>query len=231
MAPGIKSTFCLALCAIAAMLCLSATNVQAQHTYTLPCITCGNWNSAGIHDPSTLYEIGYSYTRPHSQAAYFEFDLTPVTGKTISDAYITIPGSTDYSIGSYWFNPDVTNHQQLKVGIRPMCNPGYPVTLSQILTGNNSGALWTNVTDANRNSDLSYNWMPDGFHLGFAFHAFFYAPADARLQAAVTAGGPYIIWAVDDDDVDQSGGTAPENYLWGSTSFNTGIILSITTSN
>jgi hypothetical protein len=46
------------------LLCLCATNVMAQHTYTLTAITCGNWNSAGIHDPTTLYEVGYSYTRP-----------------------------------------------------------------------------------------------------------------------------------------------------------------------
>ena len=221
--------------AAVALLCFNATQAQAGgHQYNLTAITCGNWNSAGIHDPTTLYEIGYSYTRPNAQIAYFEFDLTPAMGKTYTTAHLTIPGSTDYSINDYWVTPNennVNDHTQFKVGIRPMCNPGYPVTLNEILTGNNNGTLWTNVTDANRNSDLSYNWMPNGFHFGFAFHAFFYAPADATFQAAVTAGGPYIIWACDDDDVDQSGGIAPENNLWGSTSYNTGIILTIDTSN
>jgi hypothetical protein len=215
----------LALCALAVLLCLGATNIRAQNTYNLTCITCGNWNSAGIHDPTTLYQIGYSYTRPNPQIAYFEFDLTPVMGKTVTNAGITIPGSTDYSINSYW----VTKSEiAIKVGIRPQ-STNYPETLSQILTGNNSTSLYVNVEDPNRNQDLSYDWMTDGFHFGFEFGAFFYNPQ--RFQAAVTAGGDYILWAVDDDDIEESGATAPENYIWGSTSYNTGIILTITTSN
>jgi hypothetical protein len=242
MTPGKNVPSRLVLGAIAVLLCLGATDVRAQHTYNLTAITCGNWNSAGIHDPTTLYQIGYSYTRPNEQIAYFEFDLTPAMGKTITSASIIIPGSTDYSINSYWANPDNndgpggsnTNHIQFKVGIRPMCSTGYPETLSTILTGNNNKSLYTNVDDANRNADLGYRWVPEGFHFGDAFDAFHYESTGQTgpyLQNAVNAGGVYILWAADVVDTTQAGPVAPENYLWGSTSYNTGIILTINTSN
>jgi hypothetical protein len=212
--------------AMAALLCLSIVQVQAQHTYNLTAITSGNWNSAGIHDPTTLYEIGFSYTRPNGQIAYFEFDLTPVQGKTYTGAYITIPGSTDYSITDFWSSPSNGGpHQQFKVGIRPMCNTTYPETLTEILTGNNDKGLFVNVNDANRNQDLGYAWVQNGFHFGQTFGLSTYNIQ--RFQAAVNAGGDYVLWAADDFD---SGNTG-ENYLWGSTSYNTGIILTIITSN
>jgi hypothetical protein len=218
--------------AAVALLCLSATQVQAQHQYNITAITCGNWNSAGIHDPTTLYEIGYSYTRPNAQIAYFEFNLTPAMGKTYTTAHLTIPGSTDYSINDYWVTPTENNlndHFQFKVGIRPMCNTGYPETLTEILTGNNNGSLFTNVHDPNRNQDLGYGWVMDGFHFGEGFDMSTFNPS--RFQAALNAGGDYILWAADDYDVNQAGNAPPENYIWGSTSYNTGIILTINTSN
>jgi hypothetical protein len=218
----------------AALLGLSAANVQALNTYHLIAITSGNWNSAGIHDPTTLYEIGYSFQRPNNQIAYFEFDLTPVMGKTVTNALIQIPGSTDYSISDYWNTPtenNVNDHNQFKVGIRPLCNPGYPVTLNEVLTGNNDGALYTNVHDANRNGDIGYDWVMDGFHFGLQFDAFHYEAVGhigPYLQNAVNAGGDYILWGNDDYD---SGNTTGENYIWGSTSYNTNIVLTITTTN
>jgi hypothetical protein len=227
----------------AVLLCMATTHVRAAgHTYNLTAITCGNWNSAGIHDPTTLYEIGYSYTRPSEQIAYFEFDLTPAMGKTVTSASILIPGSTDYSINSYWANPDNndgpggsnTIHIQFKVGVRPMSSTGYPETLSAILTGNNNKGLFVNVNDSNRNPDLGYRWVPEGFHFGDSFDAFHYESVGQigpYLQNAVNAGGDYILWAGDDVDSTQAGTAAPENYIWGSTSYNTGIVLTINTSN
>lgn len=211
----------------AALLCCGAPIVQAG-TYNLTAITCGNWNSAGIHDPSTLYQIGFSFQRPNNQIAYFEFDLTPLQGKTVTGAEMLIPGSTDYSISDFWSTPDdgLTNNVQFKVGIRPMCNTNYPITLSAILTGNNNGTLYTDANDMNRNQDLGYQWTVDGFHLGKQFGSFTYNTY--RLQNAVNAGGDYIIWAADDFD---SGNVTGENYIWGSTSYNTNIVYTITTSN
>jgi hypothetical protein len=227
---------------MAILLGMIASTANAQHTYQLTAITCGNWNSSGIHDPTTLYEIGYSYTRPSEQIAYFEFDLTPAVGKTVTSADILIPGSTDYSINAYWANPDNddgpggsnTIHIQFKVGIRQMSSTGYPETLSAILTGNNNKSLYTNVDDANRNPDLGYRWVPEGFHFGDTFDAFHYESTGQDgpyLQNAVNAGGDYILWAADDYDNTQAGTLAPENYIWGSTSYNTGIVLTINTSN
>jgi len=220
--------------AAAALGCGGGTPVQAQgHVYHLTAITSGNWNSAGIHDPTTLYQIGFSYQRPNNQIAYFEFDLTPCQGKTVTNAFTLIPGSTDYSITDYWGTPtenNPTNHSQFKVGIRPMCNTNYPVTLNEILTGNNNGTLYTDVNDANRNGDLGYGWVMDGFHFGTVFDTFHYESVGhigPFLQMAVDAGGDYVLWGNDDYD---SGNTG-ENYIWGSTSYNTNIVLTIETSN
>jgi hypothetical protein len=90
-------------------------------TFNLTCIASGNWNSAGVRT-SGNYQIGFSVEHPDEQAAYFEFDLTPVKGHTISAANMLIVGSTDYSIESYWPVPPagVTNHIQFKVR---MCGP------------------------------------------------------------------------------------------------------------
>ncbi len=90
---------------MAAVLCIGAANVfGAGHTYNLTAITSGNWNSAG-HRTSSNYQIGYSSELPNEQAAYFEFDLTPAKGKHITSANMLIPGSTDYSIQSWWGSP------------------------------------------------------------------------------------------------------------------------------
>jgi hypothetical protein len=70
----------------------------------------------------------------------------------------------------------------------------------------------------------------DGFHFGATFDTFHYestGQVGPYLQNAVNAGGNYIIWGNDDYD---SGNTG-ENYIWGSTSYNTNIVLTIETSN
>jgi hypothetical protein len=221
--------------AVVALLCFGAANGRAQgHTYNLTAITCGNWNSAGIHDPTTLYEIGYSFTRLQNQISYFEFNLTPLMGKTVTNAYTLIPGSTDYSISDYWSVPTENNlndHDQFKVGMRPMCSTGDPETLNEILTGNNNSSLYVNINDSNRNPDLGYGWVMDGFHFGKQFDTYHYestGQVGPYIQNAVNAGGDYIIWANDDFD---SGNTTGENYIWGSTSYNTDIVLTIVTTN
>lgn len=213
---------------LTALFCLGEANVQAQsYKHYITAITSGNWNSQGIRDNTTDgdptdYQIGYSMQLPNEQIAYFEFDLTPIQGQTVTGCGIFIPGSTDYNITDYWSNVGANNrflHQQFKVGIRPQGSP----TLSQILTGNNNPGLFTNVDDAGRNQDLGYGWVPEGLHQNFEFDAFTYNTA--RLQTEVNTGGMWVFWGADAYD----SGAGVENYIWGSTDYNTGIVLVVTT--
>jgi len=226
-----------------ALLCLGAISVQAAgHTYNLSCIASGAWNSTGNHISTSEYQIGYSTELPNEQAAYFEFDLTPAKGKTITSANMLITGSTDYNIESYWPNPNPPNqtHIQFKVRIAAQCNPAYPITLSQMLTGNNSVTTWVNMQDFNRNTDLGYGWVANGLHPGFRFDAFHYESVGIGeggkkvgpwLQDECNAGGDWCMVAYDGFDFNQAGGRPAENYIWGSTSFTSGIQLQIITSN
>jgi hypothetical protein len=214
---------------LAAALCVGASSVPAATVHDITAITSGNWNSAGVRGATTLYQIGYNAKLPNEQAAFFEFDLDSVKGKTVTNCGVLIPGSTDFDIEDYWANPtanNTTDHFQFKVGIAPQGSD----TLSQILTGNNSTTIYLDGGgDANRNQDLGYGWVMNGVHQGFVFDAFHYNTS--RLQTEVNAGGDWIFWGCDRFDTAQNGQPAPVNYIWGSTSYNTGIILEITTSN
>jgi hypothetical protein len=215
---------------VACVLGFGTTNVQAQnYTHYLTAITSGNWNSAGIRGSttdgsSTDYQIGYSSQLPNEQAAYFEFDLDPIKGQTVTGCEFLIPGSTDYNVTSQWGasgrNENNLNcAQQFKVGVRPQGAD----TLSQVLTGNNSTTIYLDGADANRNQDLGYEWVMEGLHLNRLFGSFTYNTA--RLQTEVTAGGDWIFWGCDDYD----SGAGSENYIWGTTVYNTGLVLEITT--
>jgi hypothetical protein len=222
------------------LVCLGAASAQAA-VFNLNCIASGNWNSAGIRT-SGNYQIGYSLQHPNEQAAYFEFDLTPIKGHTISNANILIPGSTDYDIESYWPVPpaSVKNHIQFKVRMSAQCNPGYPVTLAAMTTGNNSVNTWLNMADFNRNPDLGYGWVPDGLHPGFRFDCWHYEKVGIGeggkkigpwLQNEADQGGDWCMVACDGFDFNQAGQRPAQNYIWGSTAFNAGTQLQITTSN
>ncbi len=226
------------LAVVAATLCLGAANVFASgHTYNLIAFGSGNWNSAG-HRTSSNYQIGYSTELPNEQAAYFQFDLTPAKGKTITSANMLIPGSTDYNIMSFWGG----THQIIafKVRCSAQCDPTYPVTYTQMTTGNNSVITYVNMSDFNRNPDLGYGWVTDGLHKGFRFDCFHYEsvgkgeggkPVGPWLQNECNAGGNWCMVVYDGYDFDKNGNRPSENYIWGSTSFNTGIQLQINTSN
>jgi hypothetical protein len=227
---------------IAALALFGTAIVHAGVTRNLTCIACGAWNSAGIHISTSNYQIGFSTEFPNEQAPYFEFDLTPIKGKKVTDCGILIPGSTDYNITSYWVKPNngFSTHTQFKVRVAAQCNPAYPITLSQILTGNNSTITYINATDFNRNTDLGYGWVPDGVHKGAVFDAFHYEKVGTGeggkkvgpwFQNEVNAGGKWVVWAYSGLDSQKNGTRASENYIWGSTSFNTGIILELTTTN
>ena len=213
---------------VASLLCVGVANVQATVT-DITAITSGTWNAAGVHSTSTAYQIGVNPKLPTMQGCYFEFNLNPVKGVTVTGAGILVPGSTDYNITSYWANPDNgnTNHIQFKVG-----STGQGAdTLSQILTGNNSTTIYLNGCDANRNPDLGYDWVANGLHPGLVFDAFHYESTGQDgpvVQNACNAGGDYIFWENSRYNKDINGNNLTDNYIWGSTSYNTGIILEIT---
>ncbi len=223
--------------AMAAMLGVGASNVfAAGHTYNLSCINSGNWNSAGQRT-SGNYQIGYSTEHPNEQAAYFEFDLTPAKGKHITSANMLIIGSTDYSIQSFW--PAPHSIIAFKVRCSAQCNPTYPVTLSQMINGQNSVTTYVNMSDFNRNPDLGYGWVTDGLHRGFRFDCFHYESVGTGeggkkvgpwLQNECNAGGDWCMVVYDGFDLDKNGNRPPENYIWGGTSFTSATQLQIITS-
>jgi hypothetical protein len=168
--------------------------------------------------------------------------LDPVKGETVTDCTIVIPGSTDYNITSIWPVPDNDDgpnndnaiSEQFKVRVAGQGSD----TLSQILTGNNSSTIYLDGADFNRNPNLGYGWVSNGLHPNEAFDAFHYEEVGIGeggkkigpvVQDAVNAGGDYIFWAYDGFDAEANGEPGPENYIWGSTSYNTGIVLEITT--
>jgi hypothetical protein len=202
-------------------------------TFHLPALASGNWSSAGVHTVGN-YQIGHSVELPHQQAAYFEFNLDPVKGKTLVSANVLIPGSTDYNI-EVVYPPKCpgTNVPCFKIGIAPQGN----LTTDQIVSpsSNHDVNVYLNGADPNRNQDLGYLWVEDGLHKGVTFDAGHYNPA--RLQHEMAVGGNWVFWAVDrfdNGERDLSNGICPacpggfENYVWGSTSFTTGIVLDIT---
>jgi hypothetical protein len=202
-------------------------------TFRLPCLASGNWNSAGVHTVGE-YQIGHSVEHPAQQAAYFEFNLDPVKGKTLVGASLEIIGSTDFNIGVV--DAARCPGDCFKVGIGPQGTEATAAIVSA--TSNHSTAIFLSGADTNRNADLGYAWVPDGLHKGFAFDAFHFEPA--RLQAELDKGGDWVFWArdvFDDGESNRHDGACPacpggvENYIWGSTAFTTAITAIITVAN
>ena len=215
--------------AITAVIMLSGASgaLAAGSTYNLTNLASGNWNNQNVRT-SNLYLIGFNAQHPNEQAAYFEFDLTPVQGKTISSANMLIIGSTDYHISDVWTgHPAGTTENQFKVGISPQ-NVGSD-SVSQIVTGNNIANLYHDQS-GNSQNDNGYGWVTTGLHPGQRFDAWTYegrGTRGPRLQDAVNAGGLFVMFASDRFDSGNDG----QNYIWGSTSFNTANQLQIITSN
>jgi hypothetical protein len=212
---------------LALLTCLAGNQLRGQAfvTNSFACLAEGTWNAKGVHTSTNgSYMIGYNYENPVEQAAYFVFDLTSIQGETVTNCWITIPGSIDYHITDYFPTPDdgLTNNIQFKVGIAPQSSDTN-ITVGEIMTGNNNYNVYHYSVDPNQNQDLGYRWVVDGLHLGFTFGAFTYNPP--RLQTEVNAGGQWAFWACDRFDAASVG----ENYLWGSTFFTTNIVLTIVT--
>ncbi len=204
-----------------------AASAQADVTRNLVCQACGTWNDQGTHTSHSNYQIGYSTQLPHHQAAYYVFDLSSIKGKKVTNLNCTIPGSTDYNITDVWVGHNPAH--QFRVTMRDQG----PNSVNDIVNGNNNGGLWINATDENRNPEMGYAWVKDGVHRGLAFDCWhFQLPSSAdfdgyTFQPAVNRGGQHVLWACDGFD-NQAG---RENYIWGNTGFNHGIVLHVTTTN
>src|SRR5258708_911181 len=212
---------------VAAVLCIGIANLRAQVTHDLPCLASGNWSTADQRQANN-YQIGFNTERPTEQAAYFLYDLTPVKGKTIQSANMLIIGSTDFHISTFWPNhPGSPPQHWFKVGIVPQTVSANSV--SQITSGDNITGLYSGQVGSNGN-DNGYLWVSDGLHPGARFDAWHYESIGhrpPRLQNAVKTGGLFVLWWADRFDNGNDG----ENYLWGSTVFNSGTQLRIVTTN
>ena len=172
--------------------------------------SCGTWNSAGVHKTG-VYFVGHSDTNPDDTVSYFVFDLTPVEGKTLTDATLTIPGTSDWAITvASGATPDL----ELKLDTRPL-PPG--LTLSQVTEGTDAGVYQAVVAE----EDLGFGYTTSGATTG-VYDAFHYDTA--RLQNAVNDGGLYPIFAVSTLGPDAS----TEEYLYGGGVYNQGILLTVT---
>lgn len=214
---------------VAVALFIGATNAHAAgNTYNLNNLASGNWNANNARTANN-YQIGFSTEHPTEQAAYFEYNLTPAKGKTVTGANLLIAGSTDYNITTFWPNhPGSPPQVWFKVGCAAMNIS--KASVSQIVTGNNIANLYHYQCDANQNPDGGYVWVENGVHTGQRFDCFHYestGQAPPRIQNAVNAGGDFVIWSCDRFD----NGAVGENYIWGSTTFNSGNQMQIITSN
>jgi hypothetical protein len=167
--------------------------------YPLPATTCGTWDSTGVHTTGG-YVVGHLTDAPVDTIAYFVFDLTPLRGRTVVTASLTIPGTSDWKI----VLPDggETPPLQFMLQVKPL-PPS--LTLSQVTDGGNDPSVYADVA-AER--DLGFDWVPAG-NVTRPYGAFTYDTV--RLQNAVNAGGLYPMFAV------QGYGEADstEEYLFG----------------
>jgi hypothetical protein len=205
-------------------------------TFQLTALASGNWNSAGIHTIGN-YQIGHSTQLPNQQVSYFEFNFSSIRGRTVRAGFVLIPGSTDYDIGTTYHPSECPPAPGacFKVGIRPGTDLGYSAAEIVDASSNHNTAL-AGALLGNQNQDLGYGWVANGLHLGFEFGAYTFNLS--QLQDMVTAGGDQVFLGADDFDSGESnlsgGGSCPacpggfENYIWGSTGYNTGIIALIT---
>jgi hypothetical protein len=145
-----------------------------------------------------------------------------------------VPGSTDYNIETTYHLPNCPAAPApcFKIGARSLQITG--VSVNEVVNGANSVAT-ANALEGSQNDDLGYGWVTNGLHLGQQFGAWTYNVAN--LQDEVNAGGNEVLLGGDDFDSgesDLSNGDCPacpggfENYVWGSTGYNTGIIALIT---
>jgi hypothetical protein len=205
-------------------------------TFQLTALASGNWNSAGVHTIGN-YQIGHSNQLPDQQVSYFEFNFSSIQGRTIRAGFVLIPGSTDFDIGTTYHPSECPAAPApcFKVGIRPGTGLGYSTADIVNASSNNNRSL-ANALIGNQNEDLGYGWVANGLHLGVEFGAYTFNLS--QLQDMLNDGGDEVFLGADDFDSGESnlsgGGACPacpggyENYIWGQTGYNTGIIALIT---
>jgi len=158
---GIRGFGCIGACVPCDGNCFAAQGTAGTTTFQLTALASGNWNSAGVHTIGN-YQIGHSTQLPHQQVAYFEFDLTPVKGRSVTDALILIPGSTDYDIGTLY--PKDCTSTCFKAGIAAAGTFSTEDVVSP--SSNNNTEIYLSGGDSNRDPELGYGWVPNGLHLG-----------------------------------------------------------------
>jgi hypothetical protein len=213
--------------------CNPGQGAAGTTTFQLTAIASGNWSVSGIHTRGN-YQIGFSTQHPSKSISYFEFNFSPIQGRTVTAAYTLVPGSTDYDIGvSYTPKCPPANTPCFKVGMRSLLRMG--VSVNEVVNGGNSASTGAALA-GNQNDDLGYAWVEEGLHRGLQFSSDHYNPQ--YLQDEVNAGGDEVLLGGDDFDSGlrnlSGGGACPacpggfENYIWGSTNLNSGIIALIT---
>jgi hypothetical protein len=181
--------------------------------YTLVAQSCGTWDSAGVHTVGD-YFVGHSAARPKEALAYFVFDMTPVQGRTLTGAELTLPGTNDWAITVDAPSQEGPPPLQFRLSTQPL--PA-ALTLSQVTGSNSDPTVYTHV---HAEDDLGFQWVSSGSTTN-TYGAFTYNTA--RLQSAADAGGLYPMFGVQ-----RWAETATtDEYLYGQSACNPGIVLSL----
>jgi hypothetical protein len=180
-------------------------------SHRLPAMQCGTWNSLGVHTTGD-YFVGHSAARPNDTLSYFVFDLSPVQGKTITAASLTIPGTTDWRITVP--EPPPTTVLAFKLGTTPL--PA-SLTLARVTGGASDPAVYQ---DVRAEQDLGFGWFPSA-STSNTCDAFHYD--NQRLQRAANAGGMYPLFAVDRF----TNMASTEEYLYGGGACGPNIVLTV----
>jgi hypothetical protein len=154
-------------------------------TYPLPATSCGTWDSLGAHTTGD-YFVGHRADAASSTLSYFVFDLSPIRGRTVVTAGLTIPGTDDWK---FTVTSPETPPLQFRLAVRPLPSG---LSLTQVTTGSDDSGVYQDVEGE---EDLGWAWEPSG-DLTNTYGAFTYSTA--RLQSAVDAGGLYPLFAVQD---------------------------------
>lgn len=187
-------------------------SAAAGVTTRLQSLSCGTWDSSGAHATGN-YFIGHSQERPNETVAYFIFDFTPIKGRTVTAANITIPGTNDWHITAPW--PNHTPLLQFKIGARPLPSQ---YTLADVTNGNHIPLLFHYVS---RSQDLGYDWKPSASTTN-TYDSFHYNTD--RLQQIVNAGGRAPIFAA------SGWGTtiSTEEYIYGGSHCTSAVTFNVT---
>lgn len=180
-------------------------------TYRLAATSCGTWNSLGVHTTGE-YFVGHSAARPDDTLSYFVFDLSPIGVKTVVDASLVVPGTSDWKITLP--EPGTTALFDFKLGTTPL--PA-SLTFAQVTGGASDPTVYN---DVHAEQDLGFAWVPSGTTTN-TYDAYHYD--SGRLENAVNAGGLYALFAVE-----RFGGTATtDEYLYGGGECSANIVLTV----